>query len=181
MAIETLNRLLPPPLTPEETKGDRTWDEVEEILGTRLPGDYKRFVASYGTGSINSFITVFNPFSSSRFVNLIDRRQLDLEGMGELRQNFPQQYAHDKFPPLGGILPFASTDNGEIFYWKTDGDPDQWTVVAYESRGPKYFSFAGPMTEFLAGLLARTIKCEVLPASFPSRASVFTPISVTKG
>src|ERR1700677_407805 len=155
MAIETLSRLLHPPVMPEETKGDRTWAEVENQLGTRLPEDYKLFVGSFGTGSINRFITVFNPFSSNRFINLIERGRLDLEGLGGLREKFPQQYVHERFPLPGGFLPVASTDNGEIFYWKTNGDAEQWTVVVYESRGPNYFSFSGSITEFLASLLSR--------------------------
>ena len=176
MAIECLKAVLQPPAKPADTSGDETWEEVEKELGTRLPEDYKSFVDSFGTGSINHYIVVFNPFSSNQFVNLIKRCRDDSEGLGRLRDEFPQQYLHDLFPSSGGLLPFASTDNGEVLYWKTDGPPDQWTVVVYESRGPKYCCFDGSMTDFLVALLTRSTDCEVLPQSFPNEPLSFAPM-----
>ena len=32
------------------------WDEIELILGIKLPTDYKQFINTYGVGSINDFL-----------------------------------------------------------------------------------------------------------------------------
>ncbi len=138
MGLDPLKAVLPPPLNPPEVLDADAWEGAERQLGTRLPADFKAFVNTYGTGRIDDFLVVFNPFSSNRFVNLIERGRSDLEGMAMLKQGFPQSYPFDVYPAPGGLLPCAATDNGNILYWRTVGVPEQWPIVVYESRGPSY-------------------------------------------
>jgi len=175
MGIIALKSVLRPPEKPLEIVGNDGWELVEQRVGARLPEDYKAFIECYGTGRIGAFLVVLNPFSTNRFINLIDRSRVELEGLIALRQKWPQYYLHDVFPSPAGLLPFASTDNGEILYWRTACDPEQWTVVVYESRGPKHYDFDGRMTDFLAALLTRAIQCDVLPRTFPSGVVSFVP------
>lgn len=42
-------------------------------LGMILPLDYKKFINKYGTGSINDFIWILNPFSENENLNLIKK------------------------------------------------------------------------------------------------------------
>ena len=42
MSLSSLARLLPPPEKPVETEPER-WEEVEKLLGTKLPKDYRSF------------------------------------------------------------------------------------------------------------------------------------------
>jgi hypothetical protein len=141
-----------------------------------LPEDYKGFIQAFGSGTINSFLVVLNPFSSNKYINLLQRGRMELDAYATSKKGFPQYYVHDIYPLQGGLLPFGGTDNGEVLYWNTTGTPENWSVVTYESRGPKYFTFGGNMTDFLTRLLTKTIECDVLPRSFPSTAPVFEPI-----
>lgn len=175
MSLRGLQAVLQPPGRPRETGDREAWDQVERLLGTRLPPDYEAFIDAYGSGSIDDFLFVLNPFAANANINLLEAGRLRREAYAELRALFPQTFVHDVFPAAGGLLPFAISDNANVFYWKTMGDPATWTVVAYEGRGPAFFEFEGTATEFLAGLLARTIVTDVLPADFPSDAVAFVP------
>jgi len=187
MGIESVTGVISPPAQPREVGGSERWRAVEAQLGTQLPKDYGSFIDAFGTGTIDGFMMVFNPFSANRFVNLIERGRAELEAYVEVFQPPPNsplltssttntKLPHPVYPFPGGLLPFAGTDNGEIFFWKTVGAPDQWTTVVYEARGPKYFEYPGGMTDLLGALLSRTITCSVLPASFPSSKPAFVPV-----
>jgi hypothetical protein len=175
MSLIELTAILNRPLTPHETKDASAWAAIEEQVGTKLPQDYKDFIQTFGSGAIDSFLYVFNPFSPNKNINLIEGGRAELEAYSISKKKFPQYYRHEAYPSEGGILPFAATDNGEIIYWKTARVPERWTVIAYEARGPKYYEFEGSTTEFLTGVLKRTIRCDVFPDDFPSEYPVFKP------
>jgi hypothetical protein len=67
------------------------------------------------------------------------------------------------------------TDNGDVLYWKTEGDPDEWRVVIFDPRESQQFEFPGGMTEFLAAVLTRRVECRAFPRDFPSASPVFDP------
>jgi len=179
MGFNSIKKVLQPPLKPQEVTATDDWEAIEKQLSTPLPEDYKSFVRTYGTGTINRFIVVFNPFSANKFVNLVERGRLELQALASLAADFPQYYPLLLYPSPGGLLPFAATDNGDIIHWRTIGTPEQWTVTVGESRGPKYYDFCGQMTDFLEALLTRSIECDVLPRSFPSHRPVFEPLGVS--
>jgi hypothetical protein len=180
MCLSSLLQILEKPLQPQEVGDADNWPTIERRLGTGLPEDFKGFIHSFGTGTIDGFLVVFNPFSLNRYANLLERGRAELEAFATSKKQFPQYYMHEVYPSQGGILPFGSTDNGDVIYWKTAGTPDEWSVVAYESRGPKCFEFNGNMTEFLRGVLTRTVECDVFPRSFPSDRPIFKPIKKPK-
>ena len=180
MPIDALIAILAPPPEPQEAGRESEWARVEHELGVRLPEDYKKFVQIYGSGMIDGFVVVLNPFSANRNINLIEAGRLDREALAELRAGYPDDYRHDLYPAPGGLLPFAITDNANVFYWNTNGEPDRWTVVVYEGRGPAYCEFGRGMSDVLAGLLARTVRFDVLPRDFPSAKPVFQPVPSQK-
>jgi SUKH superfamily protein len=161
MDIEDFKNVLTPPVEPFQAIGD--WAAVEAELGTSLPSDYKQFIEAYGTGKINDFIMVFNPFASNRYVNLIEAGTVVGDAYRTSRANAPEYYDQRVYPEPGGLLAVARTDNGNDIYWRTVGQPDAWTVVAYQGRGPNYYDYRGSLTEFLSGLLTRTLLCDVFP------------------
>jgi hypothetical protein len=144
-------------------------------LGTGLPEDYKSFLEAFGIGTINGFLVVLAPLSSSPHVDLLKRGRSELEAYQTSKREFPKYYRDEVYPTPGGILPFAVTDNGEVLYWRTVGSPERWTVTVYESRGPKKFDFDGGMAEFLVGILTAKIECDVLPRGFSKLRPVFKP------
>ena len=166
MIHDEFKKLLAVPTKPFETAGPADWQHVEQRLVTALPTDYKQFIQLYGTGAINEFLVIWNPFASNEYVNLLQRSQVEGDAYRSTKSSYPHHFVDDVYPDLGGLLAFAATDNGEVLYWRTQGQPDQWTVSVYESRGPKHFDCNGSMTQFLIWLLTKTINCDVLPWQF---------------
>jgi len=159
--LEQLVRILRPPEKPLAASGD--WQPVAAAVGTALPSDYKAFIARYGTGRISGFLWVYNPFEENVHLNLLSRCSIILDGDREIRKSFPDDVPEPLFPERDGLLPWAGTDNGDRLYWRTKGDPDSWSVVVWESRGPEYENYALPMTGFLLGWLKGEIKVPVFP------------------
>ena len=177
MKLDLLKDILLPPLEPQDVDSINDWESIERKLGTQLPDDYKSFIDLYGLGTIDRFLVVFNPFSSNKFVNLLDRGRRILQAFDISKKEFPKYYSHPLFPSPGGLLPFAGTDNGDVLYWRTTGTPENWTVTVFDPRSPDYFDFNGPMTDFLIALLTRSVECKVFPRGFPSGPPRFIPIA----
>jgi hypothetical protein len=172
-----IEKIIQRPKQPQEVGEMDDWDSVEDQLRTKLPEDYKGFIQSFGTGTINEFLCVLNPFSANQCVNLLVQIHIVLDAFQTSKTGFPQYYEDEVYPAPGGLLPFGITDNGEILYWKTSGIPENWTIVVYESRGPKHFCYDGGMEEFLSCMLTGAITCDVLPRSLIKATPTFKPIT----
>ena len=62
---------MPPPANPVESPRADDWQLVEARMLVELPSDYKEFIATYGTGAVDNFLWVLNPFSHNDNLNLI--------------------------------------------------------------------------------------------------------------
>ena len=72
------------------------------------------------------------------------------------------------FPQAGGLISWASSNSGDIFYWKTSpADPDAWPVVV-RTDNADWIEFPVGAVEFLAGVYGRTIDVPGMPEDFPS-------------
>src|SRR5215216_143821 len=69
--LERLRELLPPPADPVEPGRPDGWAAVEATLGTRLPADFKAFTERYGSGTVDDFLYLFNPFAAGQDGNLL--------------------------------------------------------------------------------------------------------------
>ena len=178
MSLVALEKIMKRPSVAQDAPRPDRWEIVEEQLGTRLPDDYKRFLEAFGISTINGFLVVLAPLSSSQHVDLLKCGRIELEAYETSKREFPKYYRDEVYPTPCGILPFAITENGEVLYWRTVGNPEQWTVTVYESRGPKKFDFNGGVTEFLVAVLTGEIECDVLPRGFLKVPPVFKPIKL---
>lgn len=160
-ALENLVRIMRPPERPLAPSGD--WQAVAAAVGSALPSDYKAYIARFGTGRVSGFLWVYNPFEENRNLNLLSRFPVVLAGDREIRESFPDDVPEPLFPEQGGLLPWGGTDDGDRLYWRTRGHPDSWPVVVWESRGPKYESYAFSMTGFLLAWLNNEITVPVFP------------------
>lgn len=177
MSIEQLSAVLEPPASPVETpRRAEDWAAAEADLGTPLPADYKAFIERYGSGVVDDFLSVFNPFAANEHVNLASAGRARLDGLRMLRDEFDIDTGHELFPAAGGLLPFGATDNGHVLFWETKGEPQDWTVIVREPRAPRYERFASNMTGFLHDILSRREVCAVFPEDFPDAHPVFTPV-----
>lgn len=173
MSVSDIVSLMTPPQMPNEAPMNGEWPESEAKLGTSLPTDYKEFINLFGTGKIDNFLWIFNPFSQNENLNLEAQLHTQLTALSEL-QTYGEILPYRLFPEQDGIFPFASTENGDILFWQTKGMPDEWTVVVNEARSPEWEMFAMTMSEFLLKTLKRQIHPKAFPSAFPS-SSTFTP------
>lgn len=142
------------------------WDEIELVLGIKLPADYKRFINKYGVGSINDFLWVLNPFTENPNLDLIKKGEEIREAYNTSKNEFPDDFKHDVFPNKGGLLPCAITDNGDEIYWLTSDTSDEWNIVVYESRLSDYYEYNMGLAEFLYKVLEKEIECSAFPDDF---------------
>ena len=175
--LERLRQLLPPPADPVEPGRPDGWAAAERNLGTALPGDFKAFTELYGSGTVDDFLYLFNPFASGQDGNLLAEKDRVLAAYGQTRARFPDRLPLPPFPEPGGVLPLGRTDNGDELYWVTAGDPDGWPVALLESRAALQELHAMPGTGFLAALAANQLTSRILPEDVLDRASHrFTPL-----
>lgn len=173
MALDTLLAVLPRPATPRESGAPDAWPSTEAELGIVLPPDYKEYINTFGTGEIGRFLTPFNPFSANTFVNLGDQIQRQLEVYREIREM--EDFPYPLHPEPGGLLPWATTRNGDVLSWLTDGEPDRWSIVISQARSDEYEHHDEDMTGFLAKLITGEIVSGLFPYNFPDREALFVP------
>lgn len=127
--LNILKSLVPPPKL--ATCPDGNWGVIERHLGFKLPPDYKEFIGVYGTGSLQSFIHIWNYLdvpSGSDILEVI--RQITSEYEYDRKAGYPIEFK--AYPQPGCLIPFCSTDDGNYLNWRTTGKPSEWCVVAYD-------------------------------------------------
>lgn len=171
MSLVELTAIVPPPSTPVDSGG--SWASVEAKLGTGLPGDYKAYIEAFGTGCLDDFIWVFNPFSRNPNLNLLTRSEAALRALKELQSQHADEVSYPLFPAAGGLLPWGATDNGDVLYWLTMGQPDEWSVVVNAARDPRTEQHPAGMSVFLAKILKGAIVSRIFPDDFPGDEHLF--------
>jgi hypothetical protein len=175
--LERLRELLPPPAEPVEPGRLDGWAAVEGTLGTGLPSDFKAFTELYGSGMVDDFLYLFNPFAAGEDGNLLVEKDRVLAGYRQTRARFPERLPLPPFPEEGGVLPLGRTDNGDELYWVTTGHPDGWPVALLESRAALQELHRMPVTGFLAALAANQLTSRILPKDMLGRPNHhFTPL-----
>ncbi len=178
MSLESLKSVLTPPTNPLKTGDSKGWAELENVLGSPLPKDYKDFISTYGTGGIDNFLWILTPFVNDENVNYLGRSKVIRDAYLESKQQFPQYFKHNVYPETGGILPWGYTDNGDELYWLTNGAPETWTVVIYETRSSEYHEYSMTMTEFLLQIVSKKLVSDAFPEDFPSENPEFISVDV---
>ena len=161
-----LLEILKPPERSLEVPTVKQWADFESQWH-RVPADFKRFIATYGTGTIGEFIELWNPASRNEYMNLSEKISTTLSTFRE----WPRP-GLKLFPEPGGSLPFGNTGNGDILAWEVDGDPEKWRIVVIDSRSSETETFDMCLTEWLIALLRRQITCKIFP-SFPGSIPMF--------
>lgn len=163
MQLNELEKIMP---ALESVSEPRRWNDVESSLAIELPNDYKRFIDKYGTGWIGDFLLVLDPSSVTERYNLV-RSSVDILGNYQSsKESFPQYYSHTIFNGKNGIFPCGITDNADVIYWEYENG-EQKNIVVYNARGGDYFSIESTLTDFIYGVLAKTIVCDRFPEDFP--------------
>ncbi|WP_201009266.1 SMI1/KNR4 family protein [Kitasatospora sp. Root187] len=151
--IDDLIRLVQPPANPVHANGD--WAAVEAALGLGLPADFKDLIERYGSGLFVDFIAPLTPFGGRNL--LVESARQLLDGERSFRRSNPDKCPYPFHPEPGGLLPWAGVDNGARLCWLTEGEPDSWTVVAWNPRSWYYEAYEVGAVEFLHDLLSGRI------------------------
>lgn len=171
--LQELLQVLRAPISPVEPALAEDLDDAERRLGVRLPADYRAFAEMFGSGSIGGFLHIASPSSRNEYIRLVDSHEAQVEILHELRDSGAEELPYPIHPEPGGLILWAETSNGDCCYWVADprDDPDAWPIAVNEARAPYWFDHPGPMTVFLADLVARRIELPIFPdAVFKGRS-----------
>ena len=178
MAINELLALVPPPPRTNESVEVFSWQDIEAALKTRLPGDYRDFGRTYGSGQFEDGtfdFLVINPLAE-RYLEIIKG---DIEIWQSRRESAPTEFPAELFPAEPGMLPWGMDVDGGMMGWLRIGDdPEQWSVVTKGSDDDSFEEFKMSFTTFMAKALRREIRPRLWRPDFPEdiRQVVFRPI-----
>ncbi|WP_340618729.1 SMI1/KNR4 family protein [Xenorhabdus entomophaga] len=173
MSMKNLNSILPLPEHPHENGQDENWPLIDGQHS--FPKDYIDFITRYGTGRIADFITIFNPFSEDDDLNFFRQKEWIIEDFQSLVDSDPDYYPFILYPDTNGLLPIGVTDNGDYIFWIVSSDnSDLWNVAVIAARAPEVEYRKENFSNFLEGVLSKTIKCASFPDSFPSKKIEFS-------
>ncbi|MGP4083507.1 SMI1/KNR4 family protein [Streptomyces sp. KR55] len=128
------------------------WQLAERAYGVRFPADYQAFMARYGGGTIENYLTVLEPAVSA-------------DGRAEGPMTFISEEARETWGnapgpdgldvPAEHVLAWGCDGTGDLLCWLTTGDtPDAWPVAIY-NRGDNTWIVADcGVVEFLYRVLS---------------------------
>jgi len=180
-ALGRLRRQVPPPMVVHEPPDAEGWPAVERELGCGLPRDYKELIAAYGSGWFGGFLAVFNPAAQGAALRIQGGGMDQLALLRENRELDPDEpMPYGIYPEVDGLLTWGTTINGDSGYWLTRPreDPDAWTTVVGEVRGPGWYPYPGSLSAMLADLtdpatFRDVAASSILPAEWASRSPAF--------
>ncbi|MFE4328775.1 SMI1/KNR4 family protein [Streptomyces sp. NPDC056831] len=149
---EPLVRLCPPP------GGGRTvkWSTAEEALGTALPADYKRLVEIYGGGLFAGILWLLEPGCPDAMYDLVAQtaeREEILAELWEAGEDKPSELHEGN----ARLVPWGYAEGaGHFLYWlvRPDVEPEEWTVILNEGRGPLWEAHSVSCSQFLLDVVA---------------------------
>ncbi|MEV4167480.1 hypothetical protein [Nonomuraea dietziae] len=147
-ALSWITELIPPRTTPRS----RSWEPVENEVGTLLPTDYKQLADIYGAGLFDETIWLLEPGCHHKIYNLnlasvVKEREEVLANLWEFEDK-PAELREDGVR----VLPWAFCEgSGNFLYWllQPGQAPDDWTVMLNEGRGPEWESHRLSCSQFL--------------------------------
>lgn len=175
-SLESLKKLIQPPGKPSGVPNGGGWNSVERSIGIELPEDYKEFIATYGTGAVDGFLWVLNPFSRNENLNLINQATVRLDAQRQFSAESGTKTPYPLNPDPNGLFPWGVTDNGDVLYWLCKGSPSTWMIVVCDSRASRWREFKLSTGQFLAALVTRELVVDVFPEDFPSESPAFVPV-----
>ncbi|MGW0928826.1 hypothetical protein [Streptomyces sp. NPDC002644] len=128
------------------------WPTVEDALGTRLPGDYRRLAETFGHGAFDGLLHLLVPGADHPEGDLVRNARWLGGPAGQDGGNLWKPYA--VHPAPGGLLQWGVFESDAEFFWLTeDPDPDRWPVVARGDGPGSWQRFACTAAEFVYRVL----------------------------
>ncbi|MEU8526930.1 MULTISPECIES: hypothetical protein [Streptomyces] len=148
--VDELRRLMPPPA------GDTRpvdWTRLADTWERPFPPDYRRFMAEYGPGTVQDYLSVLEPEPKGP----LDQARMD--GMLEETANAEDEWADGgKSPELEDTEPllitWAVSASADLLCWDaTDPDPAKWPVLVNYRGKLRWDRYEGGMAAFLTKVL----------------------------
>ncbi|MEV6166528.1 SMI1/KNR4 family protein [Streptomyces sp. NPDC052052] len=142
------------------------WAAIEADLGAGLPDDYTLLCELFPTFILDDFLLVGGPqpgVESAWVQRTLEELKIVTEWCADADLTVPLQ----PYPTVGGLLPWAASNEGDIFLWKTvPADPQAWTVTI-ASRNGGWWHYTGGAVQFLADLVSGAVEPWELPRVCP--------------
>ncbi|PWI19347.1 SMI1/KNR4 family protein [Streptomyces sp. Act143] len=173
-SVAELERALPG-LEPHRlpTPASIDWPRLEGVLGTALPADYKLLCELYPAFVLSDFILVSGPAPGAEVTWAEDTE--DLEIVAEWCEDADLAIPMHPYPAAGGLLPWATSNQGDYFLWTTSPDGPQEWMVTVASRNGAWWHYAGGAVQFLADLVSGVLEPWALPPVRPEITWVQQP------
>lgn len=155
--ISELTPILTPPRGPVLVPDAAEFELLERQLGVELPPDYRDYWTTFGAGAISEFVGVLRPQARAPHLDYVTYV------VDSLQHDVPAGSNWEPHPARGGLIPWGSTDNGDILAWRTVGSPESWTVAVLPNEAESVDDYAASMTSFLA----QWISGKLVVRSFP--------------
>jgi hypothetical protein len=168
-SLDELIIRVPPPIN---RVGERS-DLGSEQAGQWLPDDVSALVQTYGAGSFDDFLWLLQPSSVNPNLDITYQTVQARDALEVLAETETLEFLSRHNVPVGDLVVWAVSDNGDICYWYARDHGETYAVLVNEARGPAWFHYEGSVTTFLHRLLIREIACPIFPDDFPSGNVVF--------
>jgi hypothetical protein len=170
-AIAGLTALVVPPERPTRPP-QISWAEFERRNGFAAPTDYRLVLERYGVGGFGAtelaggWLYLFDPFDPEQ--SLVEQSEWERRNIRGLQRQFPEQYpGWTAWPEADGLLPWATSIDGDLIGWWTAGTPDSWGTRFF-ARHDEFEEFAFGMAEFTLRLLGGDLGAPGLDQRFES-------------
>ena len=140
--LDDLRALAPPPGDPP---GAIDWGAA----GTELPPDFVELAELYGAGTFDDGVAILVPGHAKRCL----RPRAPGRGSA-LGAALPARRGLRAAARPRELLPWGIDEGGNVLWWRMEGGPASWPVVANEARGDEWQSFPGGAVACLAALLS---------------------------
>ncbi|MFE4828719.1 hypothetical protein [Streptomyces sp. NPDC056672] len=148
-SLDRLLRLLPPHAGAGDIVDMRA---ATDRLGVPLPDGYRRFLATYGAGTVDESLIVLSPDPEAPSVMPVS--WLGAEQLAEptmRRWNSPEQ---GRGHSVEDVLVWGLTASADTMGWLTESkDPQEWPVAVWARQGGGWSLYDCGMVEFLVRVL----------------------------
>ncbi|MFG3055461.1 SMI1/KNR4 family protein [Kitasatospora sp. NPDC048239] len=138
------------------------WRQVETELGTALPKDFKLLRELYPTFALGDFLGFGGP-ERGHEQSWVQGLRGTLEDVEERCSEADLAVPFHPYPAPDGLLPWAGSNQGDLFLWATSpAGPQEWTVTV-ASRNSAWWNYTGGAVQFLADLVTGAVEPWALP------------------